>query len=118
MMLNPERHLANELRELYTDLWDTCSSGNWSFAEDLLAAITDNADELISDFEPLNPSAARLVRAWNNAAAAAADYLTSSERIDETLWFVGDRVRARRLPHELVVAFSELHFAIVASLTS
>lgn len=105
----------HELRHLSDSLWTACSE--YGIAEELLLLIQRDAEDLLEQgLEGADTAAGREVLAsWHNLNALAAEYITSSERIDECLWTpAGGAPDRRGLPLELVQAFARHCCAIAA----
>ena len=114
MLLSKE--FINEFRELSDDLWSACTEMPVDMAEEMLNIITDKAEDLMDRLgeNASAPACDELLASWGDLYSCAAEFLTSSDRIEECILLVGSPHTIDPLPTELVRCFARHRCALAA----
>jgi hypothetical protein len=107
---------VDEFRELSDHLWSACTKMPADAAEMLLNGIGDNAEDLLNRFPECAsaPACGELLASWSEFYSCAAEYVTSSDRLEECIWLVGSPHTIDPLPIELTQAHDRQRCAVAA----
>lgn len=109
---------AYELGEQFRDLGDevssTCTDVPAHVAQERLQAIWDDANTLVEQLgeSAATPPPAQLLASWRSLHAAADEYVSSRDRIDEGIWAVDVGHSPKALPPRLLNAFARYGSAL------
>jgi len=109
---------VDEFRELSDRLWSACTELPADAAELLLYDFDEGAQDLLDRFPECAsaPACGELLASWSEFYSWAAEYITSSDRLEECIWLVGSSHTIDPLPIELTQAHDR-HRCAVADLS-
>ena len=107
---------ADEFRQLSDQVWSACTEMPADTAEVLLNWIADDVDDLLERFSECEstPACDELLASWREFYSWAAEYITSSDRLEECIWLVGSPHTIDPLPIELTQAYARHRCAVAA----